>query len=280
MALDDYRHGIWPAYQNWMEIAPNIPAYRSHLILWMLGSFYSVAEWFGITGPVGQVRVAYMGLGLFSLLGILGTYFYVQKTKKYKFGLMALYLSAAYFLMPYASTRAFGETIAISLVMLGFGLHKRGRDDNKPAWILLSFVVLGIATLFRFQVGLIYVALGAYYLFMRHWLFIALATIAGLFTLSLQAGIDIISGKQAFETLLAYFKVNEGGAVSYGVSPWYNTWLTALGFTLFPFSLVFFGYFKLLFKKFKSKYYVLPFFFLFTVSSLIRKSVLFFLSCC
>jgi hypothetical protein len=262
MALDDYRHGIWPAFQNWSGIPPNLPAYRSHMIIWLIGFFYSVADLFGISSSIGQVRVAYMGLGLISLTGILGTYLYVKKSFNYRYALLAIYLSAAYFLAPFASTRAFGECIAIGLIMLGFGLLKSGEQDNKTSFVFLSFLALGLATLFRYQVGLIYVAVGVYYLVQRHWLFVTLGFIAGLVTLGLEVGIDILSNKHAFETLLAYFKVNEGGAVSYGVSPWYNTWLTALGFTLFPFSLIFWKWFKELWENYKVELVSVAFFLL------------------
>jgi hypothetical protein len=58
--------------------------------------------------------------------------------------------------------------------MLGFGLLKSGEQDNKTSFVFLSFLALGLATLFRYQVGLIYVAVGVYYLVQRHWLFVTL----------------------------------------------------------------------------------------------------------
>ena len=77
-ALDDYKHGVWPAYQFFAGISLDLPQYRSHLLIWFLSLFTEVASWVGVTSALGQVRAMYLGLGLTSLVGIYGTYLYVR----------------------------------------------------------------------------------------------------------------------------------------------------------------------------------------------------------
>lgn len=245
-ALDDYKHGVWPAYQYFAgEALTDFPDYRSHLLVWVLAFFVRVSHWFGGESALVQVRSMYAGLGLISLLSLIGAYFYVSCFRSKVFGAMALYLLAVFPIMPFVSTRAFGEAVALAFVTLGLGLSEHARLKTDSFFeMLIGFFALGVAVLFRFQVGLISVTYFLYLLYRRDFKLALASALAGLLLIGAQAGIDIESGKYPFETLQAYLAENSGGAVQYGVSPWYNTWLLVLGVTLFPFSLVFYRSFK------------------------------------
>lgn len=240
-ALDDYKHGVWPAYQFFAGLPLDIPEYRSHLLVWFLSAFVEVGSFFGVTSALGQVRAMYLGLATVSLLGIVGTYFYVRESRSKLFGALALYLTAAFPLMPFVSTRAFGEAIALSFVLLGVGLLERGRKRDQAAITFAGFIWLGLATLFRFHVGLIFLTCGFIVFAQKRWRAVLAGTIAGVVTLIAQAGIDILSGKAPLATLIFYITENQGGGAKYGVMPWYNPWLFVLGLTLAPFSFVLFG---------------------------------------
>jgi len=240
-ALDDYKHGVWPAYQFFAGIPLDLPDYRSHLLVWFLAGFTEIASWFGVTSALGQVRAMYLGLGITSLVGIYGTYLYVRGFKSRLFGALALYMAAAFPLMPFVSTRAFGEAVAMSLVMLGLGILESARRERRQAWPrywLAGFLILGVATLFRFHVGLIYVSYALILLLQKNWRAVSAAFVAGVVTLAAQALVDWGSGKSPLATLLIYLGENEGGGAKYGVMPWYNPWLFVLAFTLAPFSFV------------------------------------------
>src|ERR1019366_5248133 len=99
-ALDDYKHGVWPAYQFFAGQALDLPDYRSRLLVWMLAGFIRIASWFDCESALAQVRVMYSGLALLSLLGVVGTYLLVKTFRSKLFGGMALYLVAAFPLMP------------------------------------------------------------------------------------------------------------------------------------------------------------------------------------
>jgi hypothetical protein len=250
-ALDDYKHGVWPAYQFFAGQTMDLPDYRSHLLVWILAGFLKIGALFGISSALAQVRTMYFGLALISLLGIYGTYLFVRGFRSKTFAALALYLVALFPLMPFISTRAFGEAVAMSLVMLGFGvLENQRRSAGRGIWPwLVGFACLGLATLFRFHVGLLFVGYGAVLIYLRCWSGVIGAFAAGLLTLAGEAAVDFYSGKAAFGTLFAYLAENENGARDYGVSPWYNTWLFVLAVSLAPFSLVFIKKLKPLWKS-------------------------------
>lgn len=250
-ALDDYKHGVWPAYQFFAGLPLDIPDYRSHLLIWFLSSFAHVASWFGADSALAQVRAMYMGLGLFSLLGILGTYLYAQTVRSRVYGPLIIYVVAMFPLMPFVSTRAFGEAIAVNLVLLAFGLLEWARCFRKDsmAWWSLGFMALGLATMFRFHVGIIYVALITIYLFERQMQAVLGALISGVWTLVATGMVDILSGKAPLGTLFIYLAENQGGGAKYGVSPWYNPWLFVLALTLPPFSFLIFKHVKTIWRR-------------------------------
>src|SRR5689334_22532665 len=95
-ALDDYKHGVYPAYQFFAGQVLDLPDYRSHLLVWLLASFVRVASWLGVESALWQVRAMYIGLGLFSLLGIYGTYLFVKNFRSRLFQSLALYLTAIF----------------------------------------------------------------------------------------------------------------------------------------------------------------------------------------
>jgi len=243
-ALDDYKHGVYPAYQFFAGLPLDLPEYRSHILIWLLAGFLKVGSLFSglfdTTSALAQVRIMYAGLGIVSLLGICGTYQFVRREPSKVFAGLALYMVALFPVMPFVSTRAFGEAVALNLVLLGFGfLEPARRHGERSPWPWLAgFLVLGLATYFRFHVGLIYFVYIGCLVFQQRVRPVIWAMLAGVLIVLGQFWIDWLSHKPPFGTLLAYIAANEGGAAQYGVSPWYNTWLFVLVLTLPPFSFV------------------------------------------
>lgn len=250
-ALDDYKHGVYPAYLFFAGLPMDLPEYRSHLLVWFLSSFVWLASKVGAVSALAQVRAMYFGLGLTSLLGIYGTYLYVRGYRSRLFPALALYFVAMFPLMPFIGTRAFGESVAMTFVLLGFGLLEYARRKvSGPVFLyIFGFLSLGVATLFRFHVGVIYLMLMGFMLFDRNWRGFAGGVVAGFVTLGGQALIDHFSGKELLGTLFIYIGENEGGGARYGISPWYNTWLFMLVVSLAPFSFVLWGSVKGLWQR-------------------------------
>ncbi len=257
-AIDDYKHGIMPA-SLLAEGSAELPGYRSPFLVYYLAPWLSVGRTFGELRPVDEARVIEGGLGLLSLLGFLGLYWFFKKRPKLHahqnddlaFTLSVL-LYAFFPLMPFASTRAFGESACIPFVMMAFGAFSLAwREDDlqkgsgeisttSRKYYLIAFASLLLAVSLRPQVGLFVLPLAIFVVWRRSaWLWIVAGSLA-LVGLATQAAVDVSFGRPAFSSLQEYLRENSGGAAKYGVSPWYNTWLTALGMMLIPLSLPFF----------------------------------------
>lgn len=263
-ALDDYKHGVLPAYQWWAGVAVDLPDYRSFLLPWLLGGFLKVfAGPFHIDSALGQVRIMYLGLALISLIGFWGPYLYARTFLSQRFAAILFLLLALYPIMPFVSTRAFGESVALSFVLSGLTLAEYGRKSSMQKgkkylqvsnyksllYLFIGLVLLAVATWFRFQVGLIFVVYGALLLKEKKSSFLWVLLAASALAFLGQGGIDWLSGRGAWTTLYNYLLANEGGAAQYGVSPWYNTWLLVLGMGLFPFSFLLIPDFKWIYRR-------------------------------
>ena len=250
-ALDDYKHGVYPAYQFAAGLPLELPDYRSPLLVWVLGLCARLVGLFGVHSALGQVRSMYIGLAMISLLAVVGTYHYARVQRSRLLGALLVYLTALFPLMPFVGTRAFGEAVALAFVTFGFGLLEEARHQQIRAlrpW-LMGFLSLGVATLFRYHAGLLFVSYAAVLIFLRLGRGVLAAMLAGIITLAAQLVIDALSGRPWMGTLLAYLAANEGGAAQYGVSPWYNTWAFASVVLLAPFSFVLFGHWRALWSR-------------------------------
>ncbi len=235
-ALDDYVNSVIPAYKHFLGQDPGLIRYRSPMIVWLLSGSLKIADFFaGPLSPVNQVRWMYMTLGTLSLTGVVGAIYYARAMKNSLwFG--TAYLMALWALMPFVTTRAFGESIAIGFVLLGFGLMEFGRLENSRPHFISGVISLGIAVIFRNQAGLLPVGYFLYLLYIRDGKRIFDFVAANLVILGLQIAMDLSEGKYPLETLVLYFDANKNVGKDYGVHPWHATWLTVLGATLFPFS--------------------------------------------
>lgn len=240
-ALDDYKHGVWPAYQLYAGQSLDLPAYRSLLLTWTLSLAPRVVGWFGIDSALGQVRAMYLELALISLLAIVGAYAFARRERSRLWGRLAIYLTALYPLMPFVGTRAFGEALATAFVALGFGVL--------PAWPFGGFLALGVGTLYRFHVGVLFGAAALLAAWRGRWRVVGAAAAAGVVTLGAEVLIDVGAGRAPLQTLFTYLAENEGGGARYGVSPWWNPWAFVLLVSLAPLSFAFAGRVPGLFKR-------------------------------
>ncbi|MDD3265668.1 MAG: hypothetical protein PHC75_00630 [Burkholderiales bacterium] len=248
-ALDDYLHGLIPAFMLENYGVHILPEYRSWLLVWILNGFLKLCSCFGVNDSLSQIRIMLTGLGVISLTAIIGCYLYVKNFNNKLFQLTSLYLISAYPLMLLVSTRAFGETVSMSFLLFGIGISEHARFNHKTLNFIIGMIILGIACLLRFQVAVFWLAYAICLLLINWRSFLPKILISGIVVILLQIVIDLLSSRAAFSTIIAYLQANEGGAAGYGVTPWYSTWLLVLAFILAPFSLPFFRNFKSLLRS-------------------------------
>lgn len=232
---DDYSHAILPAINAANGIVPKIPDWRSPLIVWTLTPIAQLGHLLGIEAKFALIRFILFSLGLFSLTGV---WFYARYARVHR-SLLALYLLAGHFVMTFGATRAFGESIAATLMLIAFIAMDEAEEDGAPLRTGLFFfgcLCLGISCLYRFQIGVMGVGFAVAYAAGKKWRQFGWIALAGLIAAALQAFIDARDGRVPLSTLYNYLYVNKDGAVEHSVQPFYNTWLTLLPMWLLPFS--------------------------------------------
>ncbi|MBX3017714.1 MAG: hypothetical protein KF767_07495 [Bdellovibrionaceae bacterium] len=261
-SVDDYDHGLIPAWELLRGIPLNLPEWRSPLLVWTLYPFAKLASLVGLTVSFDIFRVIMLALGVFSLWGIWSFGGYLARNPSFalttdrlgaptpleaerrRLWLVPLYLLSVHFILSFAVTRAFGEVIAATLVLIAVLWMEESLDHMDKGRARLRFFVgaslLGIACLYRYQVGVLGIGMAGYLLATRRFREFGWLAAGGLVALLLEGGKDLLFGRTFLETLLAYLNVNKNGAIEWSNQPWYNTWTTVMLMFFLPFSAPFF----------------------------------------
>jgi hypothetical protein len=262
-SLDDYTHGIIPAIE-WIQGKDiQIPDWRSPLLVWFLGFFLKVGKFLGVESIFSQIKWILFSLGTFSTLIVLTYGHYANKyllTEKNKSVLIfSSYLLNLHPLLIFSQTRAFGESIAMVFLFVSsclFYSYIKESPQKKNLELHLIFfsawLMLGLACLFRFQVGIIAVLAFVYFFYFsfskKNWLLLTNMLIACSLILLFCAIIDLQFNRKVFSTLSAYLAINQDVGSKHTNQPWWNTWLTFFGMFFVPLTLPFIGHIKKLSK--------------------------------
>lgn len=242
-ALDDYLNQLIPSFKYLTTGSHGLPAWRSPLVIWIFSGWLKLGTLLNITIPVHQVQWVYSLLNLMSLSCFFGCYYFFKSIKNSQTGIIALYMTAVHGLMPFISTRSFLESICIGPLTLGVGLLLFAINEKNSRHIFLSLLLIGFATLIRFQVGIVLILASAILLYKnRKHIFLVLS--AGFIILAAQTAIELLDHRAPFSTLIAYANANKNMS-DYGREPWFSSLLTWLVVGFFPISI-------LLLKKIKS----------------------------
>lgn len=251
-SVDDYSHGVLPALEATVGQKMDIPLWRSPLLVWVLTLIVRFGQLLGFSTVFSTIRFLFFVLGAFSLLAIWSYYHYASQRAEELPGargdlrerlvLFPLYFFALHPLFPMATTRAFGESIAMTLVLVSMLMMDLFLDQpRKTKSFFFGALLMGVACLFRFQVGLLAVGYAVYLMFSRRWQAFGLLALAGVVAMVLEGGVDLLIGRWPLQTLFNYFYVNKDGAVEHSIQPWYNTWATILYLCFIPLSIPILG---------------------------------------
>ncbi len=234
--LDDYRHALFPGLQWSQGQTLNVPPYRSHLLIWGIGLWFKCAQSIGLVEPLSKLKMALFGIHLLSFCFPLGLYFFLRRQKE---DLVPLGFLALFCLNPiviFTSSRILGESVSAPFLFLGLSLLYDFSKNESRTSLIGSLFFVGLATLLRFQVGVVFVMILAKLVYQKKWKHFGIGIFVGLVILSAQILIDHASGKPFLGSLVAYLEINKNGGAEFGVTPWYTTWLTFFGLFLFPIS--------------------------------------------
>lgn len=238
-SMDDYGHAVLPGLEFADGKALEIPVWRSPLLVWTLGGITEIGHALGLVDVFSLIRFQLIFLGLFSFL-LPGYYVWTRRddlVREPRFQLMAVSLLSLHFVMLFASTRAFGESIAMTLSFIALLMMQKALPQRQYGFLFFGSLLLGIASLYRFQIGVFSVGFLAYMIWKKEWKGVGVLILAGLVSAVLQGLVDHQVGRWPLQTLYEYLYVNKDGAVEHSIQPWYNTWITALALMFVPFSL-------------------------------------------
>jgi hypothetical protein len=245
-SVDDYGHGIIPGIEFTEGKALEIPVWRSPLLVWTLGAITSVGKFFGITEMFSLIRFQLIVLALFSML-LPFYYFWINRkslAEDSRYHLIAMSFLSLHCIVVFASTRAFGESIAMTMSFIALFMMIEAVPKKQYGLLFFGALLMGIASLYRFQIGVFTIGFLVWLLWKKEWKSISIFVFAGLISAGLQAFVDLGVGRWPLQTLYEYIYVNKDGAVEHSIQPWYNTWITALVLMLVPFSLSLFRHVK------------------------------------
>ncbi len=155
-ARDDYFHVLQPALRwiadpsfDWEHSGLPGAGIRSHLVPRLVEGLVLFAHSVGIDSPDGVLRLIYTVFGLYSLAVVPAVYLLARRLLDGRSVLIATWLAAVHFAMPYAGTRLLIEALAMPPLALGVYFATFATSGA----LLLAGLFVGLACWFRFQVG-------------------------------------------------------------------------------------------------------------------------------
>ncbi len=237
-ASDDYTHVIEMAWR-WLEDAslPFNSRIRSELAARIAWVVFRGARSVGIDGPEGLLKMLYTVLGAYSLIAIPGVYALTRTRFDESSARTAAWLMAIEAAIPRLSTRALISMLSIPPLVWGLFFAERARVDpgRTKMWAVLAGVLISASALFRFQLGIVFVLVGALLAYDKRSVSVGAAFFAGgLLGLAAQLGLDRHAFGSWTPAPLLYVQYNLEESTSFGVGPWYSYFGMFLLLTLPP----------------------------------------------
>jgi len=236
MGFDEYQTAIRPAGMKLLldhayvftDVARSPILYYLDYYLFLLGN-----KIFGINSPVWLLRSAMMIVGLLSSLMIYLAYrisLLVNRDDKNALTVAALF--AFYFAMPFIGTRLMSESLSSFFVIVAVYFATRSwRLEDRGGNILLSGLLFGVAAMFRFQAGLLFIGmlffLAIYDRRRTKWFFLG-----GAVALLFQIILDYATFGGFLTSIFGYARLQMQELATHSRQPWYNFLLLLLGLTL------------------------------------------------
>ncbi|MBN1115513.1 MAG: hypothetical protein JXA66_09245 [Oligoflexia bacterium] len=243
IGFDEYFNGIEPAgYKLFVDRSYHfLKTERTPLLFYTdYLMFYLFHELVGITSPVNIIRFSMMLFGFFSIISVVAAYktsLTLGENKKISLAVAAVV--SLYFIMPYMHTRLMIESISSIFVVAGFYYFAKARMGIKVSVnMFLSSVLMGVACMYRFQDGILLVALfiiAVYYGKRKGFVFFAAG---GLTALLLQIALDYFTFGGFLTSLTGYIIHQYRTIGVYDKQYWFNFILLFVALGLPPAFLV------------------------------------------
>ena len=246
IALDDYSELIdvvIPAGRSSFRTIIENSGVRSPLPGLLVAAVGRMAPALGIAQPVHQLRflLVFFGALAFCLHGVFAyKHFRLVPEQTDQAACTALFLVSFYFLCPLFLTRLMFESLSAPFLTVSSYFACRYYQNRRLRCLLWSCLFLAVASVFRFQLGVCFLALVTVVLVSRRVRDLLALGFMGLGLFFLTGGIDLILRGQFHAALRAYVDYNLHYSSTYGISAFYLYALLFFGMTLPP--TLFFGW--------------------------------------
>lgn len=201
------------------------------ILVWYLAQ---VSFKMGISDPLNQIRFVYVALALFTFPTVVLVYMILKKTHGYSTALVGLTIITFYFPIPYVSSRALIENLSSPLILLAIWFLLSYERKQKIYDIYLFVFVVALASMFRFQAGVIVVVI-LYSIYktrlISHYFHFL---IAGILAFVFSGLPDFFLQNSFHHSLFSYFSYNIQYSSTYGTSPFWLYSILFVGLTFPP----------------------------------------------
>lgn len=175
----------------------------------------------GIETPVNQVRFIYIVLGLLSFTAVAVVGWMFLRLERPDWAIHGVAWTGLHFLAVYVSTRALIENMSLPFFTVAVVLLVLYAREGKRSWLLLALLALTVASLARYQVGIVLIALLAVPVARRAWTDLTVFLVLGLALFLATGWIDMLLRGSFHHSLRVYFAYNAQYASTFGVTEWY-----------------------------------------------------------
>lgn len=238
MGFDEYQTAILPAGIKLFNDSGYVfkDVARSPILYYFDYSLFWIAsKILGVSSPVGILRAAMIIVGLINSVTIYFAYkisiLVGQENKKGP--LLVASLFAFYFALPFIGTRLMSESLSSFFVVVAVYFAARSINLKEKGFnIMLCGIFFGVAAMFRFQAGILYVGMLLFLLFydLKHrtkWFLVG-----GAIVFFLQVALDYATFGGFLTSMFGYYKLQRSVLALHSRQPWYNFSLLLLGLTL------------------------------------------------
>lgn len=227
-------------YNHWLPWTKgNLGAPEGHSFTYVGFNFVLISffKMLGIADPKILMVLNRLVHALLSLLVIKYAYKITEKLSDKKTAVLASWLLALMWALPFLSVRNLVEVISMPFLIWSVWLSLR---DNRNSTLLYSGILIGVAISLRYQIAVYAIGMGIWFLIKGEWKKVLWFTGGFLITFVLTQGVvDYCIWGYPFAEFIGYvvYNMNEGTAYM-GNSNYFMYFYVLFGLLLFPFGIL------------------------------------------
>jgi len=234
-------------YNHWLPSTAgnNGPEGHSFTYVGLHYLFFSFLKIIGIVDPKVMMFLVRLFHALFSMLTIFYGIKITEKLSNHKSAKIVGYLLAILWIFPFLSVRQLFEFTPIPFIIMALWIAIN--NEQRPIYLFYVGLLLGLASSFRYQIGVFAIGMALVYLFNKQWkslIFLCIGTLVS-FCIT-QSVVDVFLWGYPFAEMLEYIRYNLNEGTQYLPNTNYFMYFYVLiGSLLIPLGLlIFIGFFN------------------------------------